>query len=77
MAAVFMNLKATRGITFSHQKPEIRFTRPFGPDYIDSLCILHLKINNDEVAFEVRRNSPEAGVHVIRKAGDIELAILM
>ncbi|WP_163337507.1 amylo-alpha-1,6-glucosidase [Desulfopila sp. IMCC35008] len=75
--AVFMMLQATLGLTFSHQKPEIRFTRPFLPDYIDSLRILNLKTSNGEVDLEIRRNFHEAGVHVVRKAGDVELAILM
>ncbi|WP_419175848.1 glycogen debranching N-terminal domain-containing protein [Desulfosediminicola sp.] len=75
--AVFMLLQATLGLTFFHERPQIRFTRPFLPDSLDSVHLSNLKVCNGEVDLVIRRNYNEAGIHVIRKTGDIEIAVIM
>ncbi|WP_176371630.1 amylo-alpha-1,6-glucosidase [Desulfosediminicola flagellatus] len=75
--AIFMMLQATLGLTFSHRKPEIRFKRPFLPDYMDSIRISNLKVSSGEVDLLIQRNLHKAGVHLIRKTGDVEVAVVM
>ncbi len=75
--SVFMMLQASLGLSFSHEKPEIRFHRPTLPDYIDSVRILNMKAGNGAVDLVVRRNLHEAGVHVLRKKGDINISVVM
>jgi glycosyltransferase involved in cell wall biosynthesis len=45
-------------------------------DYAD-YDIVHFHTDYGEVDLEIRRNFHEAGVHVIRKGGEVEVAILM
>lgn len=75
--SVFMMLQACLGLSFSWEKPEIRFHSPSLPDYIDSVRILNMKAGKGEVDLVVRRNFKQAGVHVIGKRGDIDISVIM
>ncbi len=75
--AVFMLLQACIGLKFSSRKPEICFHRPHLPDYIDSIRISRLKVKNGEVDLILRRHTHEVGIHVIRKTGDIDVAVVL
>ncbi len=75
--SVFMMLQAVLGLSFSYENPQIRFYRPTLPDYIDSIRIMNMKVGKGEVDLIIRRDQHEAGVHVLRKKGDINISVIM
>ena len=75
--SVFMLLQACMGLSFSPHKPQIRFTRPRLPDYINSIRISRLQSGTGEADLILRRHTHEVGVHVVRKTGDLDLAVVM
>ena len=73
--AVFQMLQACLGISFSADKPQIHFKFPQLPDYLERLQITNLRFPGGviDLAFHIHPN--DVGINVLRKEGDIEVAI--
>ncbi|MCO6440900.1 MAG: amylo-alpha-1,6-glucosidase [Nitrococcus mobilis] len=74
---VFYLLQACLGLTFSEEKPQLRFHHPRLPNYIQRLEITNLRFGNAVIDLTLRRHLHDVGVNVLRKEGDLEVAVIV
>ncbi|QBQ56163.1 amylo-alpha-1,6-glucosidase [Nitrosococcus wardiae] len=74
---VFYLLQACLGLTCSEEKPQLRFHHPRLPDYIQRLEITNLRFGNAVIDLTLRRHLHDVGVNVLRKEGDVEVAVIL
>ena len=75
--AVFCMLQACLGLTFSTDKPQIRFHHPQLPDYLKRLQITNLRMGNSVIDVSLRRHLNNVSINVIQKEGDIDIVVIM
>ncbi len=75
--AVFQMLQACLGITFSAEKPQIHFNFPQLPGFIHRLQISNIRFQSGVIDLAFRRHPNDVGINILRKEGDIEVAIYM
>ena len=75
--AVFCMLQACLGLTFSADKPQIRFHYPQLPDYLQRLQITNFRIGNSVIDLSLRRHLNNVSISIIRKEGDIDIVVTM
>ena len=75
-AAVFMMLQASLGMTISGELPHIHFRDSYLPSAVDYLFVENLKVGEAKVSLMVRRQAHGVGIEVIRREGDLEVAVL-
>lgn len=75
--AVFQLLQACLGMSFSATKPQIRFTKPQLPSFIHRLQITNLRFGDNVIDLAFRQHTNDVGINVLRKEGDIEIAVFM
>jgi len=75
--AVFQMLQACLGMSFSAEKPQIKFNKPQLPHYIQRLQITNLRFGNKVIDLAFRRHPNDVGINVLRKEGDIDVAVFM
>lgn len=73
--SVFMLLQACLGLSFSADRPQIRFDHPVLPSYLSFLSIHNLRIGDGVVDITLRRHPRDVGVNVTRKEGDFDIVI--
>ncbi len=74
---VYALLQACLGLTFSPEKPHLRFCHPLLPDYIDFLKINNLRVGTGIVDLALRRHPHDVGINITRKQGDVEVAVII
>jgi glycogen debranching enzyme len=75
--AVFQLVQACLGLTFSPDKPQIRFYHPQLPHYLNWMRIRNLRFGDAAIDLILRRHANDVGINVERKDGDIEVAIVV
>lgn len=75
--AVFQLLQASLGLTFSADKPQLRFYHPLLPSYLDWVRIENLRFGEAVIDLVLRRHTRDVGVNVLRKEGEIEVAVVV
>ena len=75
--AVFQLVEACLGMEFHTHKPQLRFRHPRLPDSIQFLEIKGLRVADGEVDLRLRRHPNDVGVEVLRKEGDVEIAVVV
>ncbi|MBI3898036.1 MAG: amylo-alpha-1,6-glucosidase [Gammaproteobacteria bacterium] len=75
--AVFHLLQACLGLSFSAEKPQLRFAHPLLPDYLHWLEIKNLRFGGAVLDLMIRRHPHDVGINVMRKEGDIEVAVVV
>jgi len=75
--AVFMILQSCLGMTFSAEKPQIKFHFPQLPDYLERLQITNIRFGSAVVDLAIRRHPNDVSVNILRKEGDIDIAVIM
>jgi len=75
--AVFQLLQASLGVVFSPEKPQLRFYHPQLPDYLHRLEITNLQFADGVIDLAFRRHPRDVGINVLRKEGDIEIAVIV
>ncbi len=75
--AVFQLVEACLGMEFHTHKPQLRFRHPRLPDAIQFLEIKGLRVAGGEVDLRLRRHPNDVGVEVLRKEGDVEIAVVV
>jgi len=74
-ASVFYLLQACLGLSFTPDKPEIRFRNPRLPPFIDTLEIHDLAISGGSVDLLLQRYPNNVGVNIIRKQGAVNVVV--
>ena len=75
-AAVFMMLQASLGMTVCGAGPYIHFRDSYLPPAVDYVFVENLKVGESKVSFMVRRQAHGVGIEVIRREGDLEVAVM-
>ncbi len=73
--AIFHLLQACLGLTFSEEKPQLRFHHPRLPRYLQYLEIKNLRFGSAVIDLTLRRHLHDVGVNVLRKEGDVEVEV--
>ncbi|MGX2041403.1 amylo-alpha-1,6-glucosidase [Methylocaldum sp. MU1018] len=75
--AVFQLLQSCLGLSFSPEKPQIRFYHPRLPNYLNWLRISNLRFDDGLVDLALTRHAHDVGINVERKEGDIEVTVVV
>ncbi len=75
--AVFQLLQSCLGLSFATDSPQLRFHHPQLPDYLHRLEIRNLRFPNGVIDLAFRRHEHDVGINVLRKEGDIEIAVIV
>jgi glycogen debranching enzyme len=75
-AAVYMLLQAGLGITVSGTKQHIHFRDSYLPTVVEYVLIENLKVGAAKVSLIIRRQAHGVGIDVIRREGEVEVAVL-
>ncbi|MGQ0538403.1 MAG: amylo-alpha-1,6-glucosidase [Gemmatimonadaceae bacterium] len=75
--AVFQLLGACLGLTFAASKPQLLFEHPVLPDFLTWVRVQNVQVGDGSVDLEFTRHTYEVSVNVTRKAGDVDVAILV
>jgi hypothetical protein len=71
-----MMLQASLGMTVCGAAPYIHFRDSYLPPAIDYLFVENLRVGQSKVSLIVRRQAHGVGIEVIRREGDLEVAVL-
>ncbi len=74
-ATVFYVLQACLGLSFSPERPQVRFQYPQLPDYLDGIRINNLQVGDAVLDLVLRRHRFDVGINVSRKTGDIDISV--
>lgn len=74
--AVFMLLQASLGMTVCGTTPYIHFRDSYLPAVVDHVLIENLRVGQSKVSLTVRRQAHGVGIEVIRREGQVEVAVL-
>jgi glycogen debranching enzyme len=75
--AVFHLLRACLGLSFSPEKPQLRFHHPRLPGYLHWIEIKNLRFPGGSLDLVIRRQLQDVSVNVLRKEGDVEVAVIV
>jgi glycogen debranching enzyme len=75
-AAVFMLLQASLGMTICGTTPYIHFRDAYLPPFVDHILVENLKVGTSKLSLIVRRQTHGVGIDVIRREGEVEVAVL-
>jgi glycogen debranching enzyme len=76
-AAVFFLLQACLGLTFSSEKPQVCFSHPRLPEYLQWMEIRNLPVGSGAVDLILHRHPQDVGVNALRKDKDVEIAVII
>lgn len=76
-ASVFLLLQACLGLTISGIEPKISFVRPVLPAFLDQVRIRDLSVGAAKVDLMLVRHGADVSVNVLRRQGDVEIAVVM
>lgn len=74
---VFYLLQACLGMRFAPDPPQLRFEHPQLPDYLERLELKNIQLNNGVIDLSCRRRGQDVAIHVTRKTGNVEIAVVM
>ena len=75
-AAVFMLLQASLGMTVCGTTPYVHFRDSYLPPSVDYILVENLRVGTSKVSLIVRRQTHGVGIDVIRREGEVEVAVL-
>jgi glycogen debranching enzyme len=75
-AAVFMLLQASLGITVCGTTPSVHFRDSFLPPTVDYILVENLTVGQAKLSLIIRRQAHGVGIDVIRREGEVEVAVL-
>ncbi len=76
-AAVFCLLQACLGLTFTSEKPQVVFSHPLLPEYLQWMEIRNLAVGSGAVDLILHRHPRDVGVNALRKDKDVEIAVII
>jgi glycogen debranching enzyme len=75
-ASGFLLLQACLGLRINGIEPKISFVRPLLPPFLNEARILNLQVAGSSVDLELIRHEHDIGVNVLRRQGEIEIAVI-
>ncbi|MFQ5755986.1 MAG: glycogen debranching N-terminal domain-containing protein [Acidiferrobacterales bacterium] len=74
---VFFLLQACLGLSFSREKPQVRFTHPVLPQFLEWIEIKNLRVDSGSVDLILRRHPQDVSINILRSDGDIEVVVVL
>jgi len=74
--AVFLMLQSCMGLTLDATAGKINFKRPALPPFLDRVFIRNLTLGDAVVDLALERHAHDVGVNVLRRTGDVEVAVI-
>ena len=71
-----MMLQASLGMTVCGAPPYVHFRDSYLPPSVDYVFVENLTVGQSKVSLIVRRQAHGVGIEVIRREGDLEVAVL-
>ena len=71
-----MLLQAGLGITVCGTTPHVHFRDSYLPAIVEYVLIENLKVGKAKVSLIIRRQAHGVGIDVIRREGEVEVAVL-
>jgi len=65
------------GLTFHGEKPQLLIYRPLLPDYLDWLQIKNMRVGDAVLDLGFSRHDQDVAVKVLRKEGDVDVAVIV
>ncbi len=75
--AVFLLLQACLGLSFSREKPQVRFTHPVLPEFLEWIELKNLRVDGGSVDLILRRHPQDVSINILRSEGDIEVVVVL
>ncbi|GIX48345.1 MAG: amylo-alpha-1,6-glucosidase [Candidatus Tectimicrobiota bacterium] len=75
-AAVFLLLQACLGLSFRHPQPQICFTAPLLPPFLQEVRITNLRVGQATLDLTLYRYPQDVGVSVTRREGEVEIVVV-
>ncbi len=75
-ATVFMLLGSCLGLEVVATENVVRISRPTLPEYLDTVRIERLRVGENEIDLEFHRYADDIGVNVLRRTGNVDVAII-
>ena len=75
--SVFLLLQSCLGLSFSPEKPQLRFQHPVLPDYLQWLEIRNLRVAGGALDLKLTRYALDVGINIIRKDDNVEIAVFV
>ena len=74
--APFLMLQACLGLEFDPERGEIRFRRPWLPDFLEKITLVNLALNEASVDVTLRREQDEVSLCIGRRSGNVRVSLL-
>jgi glycogen debranching enzyme len=74
-ASIIGILGALLGLSFEPERHRIRFTRPLLPSWMDKCALSNLRLGAGAVDVLLERRAEEVVLHVVRREGEIDIAV--
>jgi len=75
-AAVFLLLQSLLGLSINAQQRQIRFVRSALPEGVNQIWIRNLRVGDAVVDLSIERFTMDVGIELLRREGDVEIAVL-
>jgi len=73
--AVFFILQACLGVSFSPEKPQLRFEHPRMPGFLDSVVVNNIQVAGGSLDLRFERHENDVGITVLRRTGEVEIGV--
>ncbi len=73
--AVFFMLQACLGVSFSPEKPQLRFDHPRMPGFLDHIVVRNIQVAGGSVDLRFERHENDVGITVFKRRGDVEIGV--
>jgi len=73
--APFLLLEACLGLSFRVEKPQLRLSHPQLPRWLERVEVCNLRVGAGSLGLAFDRHEHDVGVNVLRKRGDVEVAV--
>lgn len=72
----FMLLQASLGLSVDARRRQVRFTRPFLPEWLEDVAIRNLRVGEASLDLELHRHPRDVEVNVVNRHGDVEVVVV-
>ena len=72
-ASVFMLLQACLGLSIRGSPPQISFSRPLLPPFLQEVQIKNLRVGPGSVDLLLRRHAEDVSISIDHREGDVEI----
>jgi glycogen debranching enzyme len=76
-ASVFMLLQACLGLGIRAPQAQICFSHPVLPAFLKEVCIRDLEVGDGSVDFLLQRRDHDVGINVLRRQGNVAVAVAL